>query len=41
MVLQEFKIDVVLDLVFITLGSFLQIINVDRLILFTKIIKSP
>jgi len=32
MVLQNYKIDVILELVFIILGPFLQIINADRLI---------
>jgi len=33
MVLQQYKIDVISDLVFIILGPFLKIINVDGLIL--------
>jgi len=37
MISQKYKIDVILELVFIILFSpFLQIINVDRLILMTK-----
>jgi len=38
----KYKIDVILELVpiIIILGPFLQIINVDRLILMTKILKS-
>jgi len=32
MVSQKYKVDVILDLVFIILGPLLQIINVDRLI---------
>jgi len=33
MVLVKYEIDVILDLVFIILGPFLQIINADRLLL--------
>jgi len=33
MFLQKHKIDLILNLVFIVLGPFLQIINVDRLVL--------
>jgi len=40
MVLQKYKIDVKLEQVFIILGPFLEIINVDRLILMAKIFKS-
>jgi len=39
MVLQKYKIDVMLDLLFIILVPFLQIINVDGVILITKIFK--
>jgi len=41
MVLQKYKIEVIFELVFIILGTFLQIINVDILILMTKMFKSP
>lgn len=37
MVKQKHKIDVMLELVFIILGLFLQMINLDRVILMTKI----
>jgi len=38
--LQKYKIDLILELVFIILDTFLQIIiHVDRLILMTNIIK--
>jgi len=33
MFLQKYKIDLILNLVFIILGPFLQVINVDRLVL--------
>jgi len=32
--LKKYEINVILDLVFIILGAFLQIINADRLILY-------
>jgi len=38
---QKYKINVILDLIFIILGLFLQIINVNTLILIAKIFKSP
>jgi len=41
MVLHKHKIYVNLDLVFFILGNFLQIIDIDRLILMTTILKSP
>jgi len=41
MVLYKYKIDVKLDLVFIILGQFLHIINIDRLTLIATIFKSP
>jgi len=34
MVLKNYEIDVIYDLVFIILGAFLQIINVDRKIFY-------
>jgi len=40
MVLQKYKVDVILDIVFIILGPLLQIINSARLILITKKVKS-
>jgi len=41
MVLHKYKINVQLDLVFIILGPFLQIISIDGLILMITILKSP
>jgi len=41
MVLQKYKIEVILELVFIILIPFLQIMNVNGLILMTEIFKSP
>jgi len=41
MILHQNKINVILNLIFIIFGAFLQIINFDRLILITKIFKSP
>jgi len=38
---QKYKVDVILDLIFTILRLFLQIINVDTLILIAKIFKSP
>jgi len=40
MILQKYKIDVKLKLVFIILAPFLQIINIDKLILMTKMFES-
>jgi len=40
MVLQKYKIYVILDLVFIIPGPFLQIINFDKFLLITNIFKS-
>jgi len=36
-----YKIDVILELVFIILGQFLQIINIDKFVLMNIIFKSP
>jgi len=41
MALQNYKTGVILDVVFILFGPFLQIINIDRLIWLMIIFKSP
>jgi len=41
MVLKKYKIDVELELVFMILGPYSQIIHVDRFILMIKIFKTP
>lgn len=40
-ILRKCKVDVVLDLVFITLRPFLKSINIDKLMLITRILKLP
>lgn len=41
MLLQKYKMDVILELVFILVGPFLQIINVDISIVTINFFKSP
>jgi len=39
LIIPKYKTDIKLDPIFIILGSFLQIINIDRIILITTIFK--